>query len=266
MSLYLRRAHQPDAQGRCLTAGLPGQRDGLGHIGLEAFALQPGQAVSRSTGRLETGLVLLSGTGLIEAADLHAEIGGRRSPFEGPGHSVYLPPGAAWRFTPASACELALCHAAVPPGAAPPPPRVIMPGAVRCSTRGAGDNERFIRDLLPETEPAAAMLLVEVITPGGHWSSFPPHKHDTAGPDETALEEIYYHRFRRPGGFGFQRIYDHAGLDEALPLTDGAAVLVPRGYHPVSAAPGCDLYYLNIMAGPERRWQISTDPCFAIAR
>ncbi|WP_298286207.1 5-deoxy-glucuronate isomerase [Acidocella sp.] len=261
MRTKLRLPGAPDAEGRTLAAGLPRRGDGLAYIGLEAFELAPGQTLGRAAGALETGLVLLGGIGRIEAGGLAADIGGRASPLEAPGHAVYLPPGLAWRFTAASSCALALGHAAVPAGVAPPP-RIITPGEVRLSTRGSGQTARTIRDVLPETAPALGLLLVEVVTPGGHWSSFPPHKHDMAGPGETALEEIYYHRFARPGGFGFQRIYETGGPDDAVTLTDGAAVLVPRGYHPVAAAPGCDLYYLNIMAGPERRWGIATDPDF----
>ena len=106
------------------------------------------------------------------------------------------------------------------------------------------------------------MLVVEVITPGGHWSSYPPHKHDRdALPDESYLEETYYHRLKPAQGFGFQRVYtDDGSLDEALTVKDGDVVLVPRGYHPVAAPHGYDLYYLNVMAGPKRIWRFYNDP------
>ena len=106
------------------------------------------------------------------------------------------------------------------------------------------------------------MLVVEVITPGGHWSSYPPHKHDRdALPDESYLEETYYHRLKPAQGFAFQRIYTEDGsLDEALTVKDGDVVLVPRGYHPVGAPHGYDLYYLNVMAGPKRIWRFYNDP------
>jgi 5-deoxy-glucuronate isomerase len=103
--------------------------------------------------------------------------------------------------------------------------------------------------------------VVEVVTPGGHWSSYPPHKHDIDQPGETQLEETYYHRLARPGGFAFQRVYTaDRTLDETMTVEDRDVVLVPRGYHPVSAAHGFDLYYLNVMAGPVRRWQVSQAP------
>jgi 5-deoxy-glucuronate isomerase len=119
-----------------------------------------------------------------------------------------------------------------------------------------------VRNILPETEPAESLLVVEVITPGGHWSSYPPHKHDTAeAGEETALEETYYHRLDPPQGFAFQRVYtDDRALDETVCVEDGDVVMVPRGYHPVGAPHGYDLYYLNVMAGPSRHWIFRNDP------
>ena len=115
--------------------------------------------------------------------------------------------------------------------------------------------------MLPASAAAESLLLVEVLTPGGHWSSYPPHKHDCDLNGETQLEEVYYHRLARPGGFAVQRVYtDDRSLDETMAVEDRDVVLVPRGYHPVSAAHGFDLYYLNVMAGPVRNWQFTTAP------
>ena len=109
---------------------------------------------------------------------------------------------------------------------------------------------------------ADSLLVCEVLTPAGHWSSYPPHKHDRdALPRESFLEETYYHRDRPPRGFGVQRVYtDDRSLDETLTFGDGDFVLVPRGYHTVSAPPGYDSYYLNVMAGPVRHWVVANDP------
>jgi 5-deoxy-glucuronate isomerase len=111
-------------------------------------------------------------------------------------------------------------------------------------------------------EEADSLLVCEVRTPGGHWSSYPPHKHDRdALPGESFLEETYYHRISPPQGFALQRVYTGDGsLDETLVVRDGDTVLVPRGYHTVSAPPGYDLYYLNVMAGPVREWAVANDP------
>ena len=107
-----------------------------------------------------------------------------------------------------------------------------------------------------------ALLVCEVYTPPGHWSSYPPHKHDRdALPEESLLEETYYHRIDPPQGYALQRIYtDDRDLDEALVVEDRDVALVPRGYHPVGAAHGYDLYYLNVMAGPARNWIFRNDP------
>jgi len=109
---------------------------------------------------------------------------------------------------------------------------------------------------------AESLLVCEVLTPAGHWSSYPPHKHDRdAPPSETFLEETYYHRIAPAQGFGLQRVYtDDRSLDEALAFGDRDCVLVPRGYHTVSAPPRYELYYLNVMAGPTRLWAVANDP------
>jgi 5-deoxy-glucuronate isomerase len=122
--------------------------------------------------------------------------------------------------------------------------------------------EREITNILMEDQPAERLLVVEVITPGGHWSSYPPHKHDTENlPEESYLEETYYHRVRPDRGFALQRVYtEDRSLDETFTVGDGDVVLVPGGYHAVSAPPGYDLYYLNVMAGPVRRWKVRNDP------
>ena len=101
-----------------------------------------------------------------------------------------------------------------------------------------------------------------MITPAGNASSYPPHKHDRdAFPEETLLEEVYYHRLNPPQGFAFQRIYtDDRSLDVTMTIEDGDVTLVPRGYHPCAALHGYDLYYLNVMAGPKRLWRFHNDP------
>jgi 5-deoxy-glucuronate isomerase len=119
-----------------------------------------------------------------------------------------------------------------------------------------------VRDILPQTEPAASLLVVEVRTPPGHSSSYPPHKHDQDNlPHESSLEETYYHRLDPPQGFAFQRVYtDDRSIDEALAVEDHDVVMVPRGYHPVIVPHGYESYYLNVMAGPTRAWHFHNDP------
>jgi len=141
-------------------------------------------------------------------------------------------------------------------------PRLIEPKSMKRFSRGADLNERFVCDILPHTEPASHLLVVEVRTPSGHSSSYPPHKHDVDNlPQESLLEETYYHRLQPAQGFAFQRVYtDDRSLDESLAVEDHDVVLVPRGYHPVVVPYGYESYYLNVMAGPRREWHFKNDP------
>jgi 5-deoxy-glucuronate isomerase len=187
-------------------------------------------------------------------------LGTRVSPFEDVApHAIYLPPGRDFEIVAETAAEVALCFAPATQGVAP---RLIEPSSMRRMVRGQGSNTRYVRDILPQDAPAEALLVVEVITPPGHSSSYPPHKHDTeAIPEESSLEETYYHRLDPPQGFVFQRVYtDDRSLDEALVVEDRDVVLVPRGYHPVVVPHGYTSYYLNVMAGPQRVWHFRNDP------
>jgi 5-deoxy-glucuronate isomerase len=203
---------------------------------------------------------MLSGKARVSASGRNfGVIGGRASPFEADPWSLYAPARSQWSLTAETDCEIAVCTS---PAEGKLPARVIRPEQVGQETRGKGTNIRHVRNILPETEPAESLLVVEVITPSGHWSSYPPHKHDRdALPDESFLEETYYHRLNPPSGFALQRVYtDDRSLDETLAASDGDVVLVPRGYHPVGAPHGYELYYLNVMAGPKRVWKFHNDP------
>jgi 5-deoxy-glucuronate isomerase len=140
---------------------------------------------------------------------------------------------------------------------------VILPNEHPQIVRGKGSNTRYVTNIMPENDGSAnALLVVEVITPGGNTSSYPPHRHDRNDlPNESYLEETYYHRFNPPQGYGFQRVYtDNRSLDEAISIEDGDVVMVPEGYHPVATLHGYDSYYLNVMAGPSRIWKFHNEP------
>jgi 5-deoxy-glucuronate isomerase len=139
----------------------------------------------------------------------------------------------------------------------------VLPGeTIAVETRGHGPLERYVHPILMDDQGAESLLVVEVLTPAGHWSSYPPHKHDHDDPPrQSRLEETYYHRIRPERGFGLQRVYAYdTALDETLTFRDRDCVLVPRGYHTVSAPPGYEVYYLNVMAGPTRLWAVANDP------
>lgn len=234
---------------------------GWTYVGFEVLKLAEGQTVSKETGDREVCLVLLSGIADVATANgKWNRIGKRMNVFEQiPPYSVYVPGNDRYEVTALTGLELAICSA---PGRGGHAARLIAPEQVGVETRGYGNIERYIHNILPEQEPADSLLVVEVFTPNGHWSSYPPHKHDRdALPEESFLEETYYFRVKPERGFAVQRVYtDDRTLDETLVVKDGEAVLVPRGYHPVSAPPGYDVYYLNVMAGPHRTWKFHNDP------
>jgi 5-deoxy-glucuronate isomerase len=259
MTDLLVRKHAPDARG--VVVEVTPERAGWRHVGFRVQRLAAGQTVAGHEAGRETCLVVLSGKADITVAGQRFEgVGGRASVFDAaaPG-AVYAPAGAEWSATALTDVELAVCTA---PGTGAGAPRRIDPERMSQEVRGQGTNTRHVRNILPQTEPAESLLVVEVITPAGNWSSYPPHKHDTAtAGEETALEETYYHRLRPAQGFAFQRVYtDDRSLDQTMAVEDGDVVMVPRGYHPVGAPHGYDLYYLNVMAGPKRQWIFHNDP------
>ena len=253
------RPHAPGPDGSVLEV-TPASA-GWSHVGFQVVKLEPGQVHQGGTEQREACLVVLTGTADVEAGRLSlSHLGGRESVFEDAAPAaVFVPAGVTYHVTAITPVELAIGSA---PGSGGGEPRLIDPARMSREVRGEGTNQRFVRNILPETEPAESLLVVEVITPGGHWSSYPPHKHDTATEgEETALEETYYHRVNPPQGFAIQRVYtDDRSLDETISVEDGDVVMVPRGYHPVGAPHGYDVYYLNVMAGPRRNWIFRNDP------
>ncbi len=229
---------------------------GWDYVGFDMHRLQAGETVSNNTGDREVCLVYVTGKGTARAGDEDfGSLGKRMSPFEGVPAAIYVPAHTDWTVTAETEMELAVCSAPDSEGSLPP--RLIRSEDLSKETRGHGTNTRYVTNILPEDQPAQSLLVVEVITPGGHTSSYPPHKHDQDNlPHESLLEETYYHRLNPPQGFGFQRVYtDDRSLDESMAVEDGDVTLVPRGYHPCAACHGYDLYYLNVMAGPKRTWK-----------
>jgi 5-deoxy-glucuronate isomerase len=235
---------------------------GWSHVGFEALRLAAGESMQITLPEDREGcLVVLTGSAQI-AVDARplGTLGGRSSVFEERSpDAVYAPPGSIYAMRAVDAVELALASA---PARGRHAARVIPAASMQRSVRGQGTNTRFVCDILPEGEPAESMLVVEVVTPAAHSSSYPPHKHDTDNlPHESSLEEIYYHRIDPPQGFAFQRVYtDARDIDESMAVGDHDLVMVPRGYHPVVMPHGYRGYYLNVMAGPRREWRFKNDP------
>ena len=259
MSKLLSCPSSPDEFG-CIQKITP-QSAGWEYVGFEVYKLNPGQILDNDTQGQEVCLVLVSGIAHVKTLNKSwSDLGGRISVFDkcAP-YSVYVPPGDHYRVEADSDVELAICKA---PAEGKYPARLIEPGDCSYETRGGGTNRRYVCNILFGNFAAEKLLVCEVITPGGNWSSYPPHKHDRAlKSQETRLEETYYHRLNPPQGFAFQRVYtDDRSLDETMTVEDGSVVMVPEGYHPVGAAHGYDLYYLNVMAGPKRDWIFYNDP------
>jgi 5-deoxy-glucuronate isomerase len=246
-------------QGRDIVQ-VTGPSSGLKYVGFSAHRLQPGEELALPAGDREVCLVVLSGVVTVRAGSAEfARIGRRDSVFEDvPPFAVYAPGTAPLTVAVHRAAELAVCTA---PGTGMLPPRLIAPEQMKRTVRGKDLNTRYVTDILPQDAPAESVLVVEVKTPSGHSSSYPPHKHDRAAPDETFLEETYYHRLDPPQGFVFQRVYtDERDLDESHAVEDHDVMVVPRGYHPVVVPWGYRSYYLNVMAGPDRAWRFHNDP------
>ena len=259
MSRLLSRWQQPNAEGRtqCVTP----ESAGWGYVGFEAYELQEGQTLTLPAVSEERCLVLVAGRASISTPSAQfTDIGERMSPFERKRPwAVYVTRGDSCRVVAETHLELAVCRA---PGKGTHPSRLIRPQDIGAEARGRGNNRRFVHNILPDTAQADSLLVVEVFTEEGCTSSYPSHKHDTDNvPHETYLEETYYHRINPPQGFCFQRVYtDDRTLDESMAVYDRDVVMAPRGYHPVATLAGYDNYYLNVMAGPVRKWLFSWEP------
>jgi 5-deoxy-glucuronate isomerase len=202
----------------------------------------------------EAAIVLLSGR-----VELDGETASRSSVFEQPASAVYLPPGAAIDVEATTDAELALVATRGYDLTSSDDPTVVHPDDVVIQARGRPGWQRDVHDVIAEPVSARHLLLGETFNEPGQWSSFPPHKHD-GGDGEIALEEVYYYRFDRPDGFGFQGLYEADGEATAVFLKHGSIVGIPRGYHPVCAAPGYRLYYLWALVGDHRQLAMHEDP------
>jgi 5-deoxy-glucuronate isomerase len=241
---------------RDATKGIDPRSAGWTYLSFRTVRREPGEEFSGRTGGEETALIWLGGTAGVDGV---GEVGERADVFSGLPSALLLPPGSAYRLRAQTPLQLAIVSAPAEPTSRP---RLIRPGDIRVEMRGKGVTERRIHWILSEHDPAARLLLVEVLTPAGHWSTYPPHKHDEDREGiERALEELYYYRFNPEHGFAFQGIYTRSrDLNVSIRARNHDLVLVPRGYHVVSAAPGYDCYYLNAMAGAVREWLFTTDP------
>ncbi len=240
---------------------------GWEYVGLRVIRIDNGEFWNYSTGNDEVCLVPLSGKATVETADKTWEIGREGGIFAGKPTALYLPLGSTFTVKASQPTELAVTSSRATRVF---PARLIAPDDIDVELRGAGNAARQINHIIKPDFAADTLLVVEVYTPSGNWSSFPPHKHDVSRmPEESKLEEIYYYRFQPSEGFGLQRLYAGDGsFDFAWVIKDGDVMLVPEGYHAFATAHGYTAYYLNILAGdePVRTMQPADDPAYGWVR
>jgi 5-deoxy-glucuronate isomerase len=243
------------------------------YLSVEAGRFDPG-AFSLSRPGHEACVVVVGGGGarVVGPNDDRYELDHRTSPFEELPSAIYVPKTEGWTLIPEpdDGASMTLAIAWAPRSArtgVSREPIVIRPRDVAVETRGAGNTTRQVSHVLDAESPADRLIIVEVLTPGGNWSSWPPHKHDIdAMPDEAVLEEVYLYGFRRSEAWGVQRLYrrpEHTPggpRDATWAVREGDLLIVSDGYHPFGAIAGDDAWYLNALAGDRRTLACSFDP------
>jgi len=242
------------------------EQAGFDYLKFEVRKLRAGESCSGKTANHELGIVAFGGRFSVTSSQGNwNDLGGRANVFDGLPWTLYLSIGTEFTVVAETDCDLAFCYCRAEEFH---PARVIPPSDVTVEIRGGGNATRQINHFIRPDFPAHRLLMCEVYTPSGNWSSYPPHKHDVHDlPGEVDLEEIYYYRIDRPEGYAIQRVYTaDRRLDETITVRDGELVLVPEGYHPVVAAHGYNVYYLNALAGSARSMAATDDPDFAWVR
>jgi 5-deoxy-glucuronate isomerase len=245
------------------------QSAGWDHLSFAARQMKRGGTWNFETHDNELALVVLGGVCEITSnVGKWADVGRRPNVFRGMPYTLFLPPGTRFSVEAKSQhldiaygwCVAKESH----------PARLVKPAEVEIEIRGGDNVSRQINKMIPPGFPASRLVVVEVYTPSGNWSSYPPHKHDEHSVDasgkilEADLEEVYFYKIDRPEGFAYQRIYTpDRNIDELLLARDSHLVLSPRGYHPVVAAPGYNCYYLNMLAGSAQSLAATDDPDYA---
>lgn len=264
---------QPDATDPELILAVTPEQAGWDYISFQVRRLATGQSWSFTSGANEVAIVNFTGVYSVQSTrGTWQGIGGRANVFTGAAHALYLPRQTDFTITADQGGEFAVTWV---PTDEDHDPWLIKPGDVPISIRGGDNASRQINDLLPPGSPVHRLVLVEVYTPSGNWSSYPGHKHDVHIEDasgklvEADLEEVYFYKIDKPHGFAYQRVYtdEHSPLHQAgYPINavilaeDNCAVLVPEGYHPVVSAPGYTTYYLNVLAGSAQSLANQDDP------
>lgn len=262
--LLIKPVSLPNGSGESLV--VTPESTGFEYLSMRIRKLLRGEEFSGATADCELGLVMLGGTCSVKSnSGSWSGIGDRSHVFSGLPTALYLPINTDFTVTAETDCEFALCFSRADEAF---PARLITPDQVEVEIRGGANATRQINHILKPEFSAQRLMLVEVYTPSGNWSSYPPHKHDVhSPPQEVDLEELYYYKVDRPEGYAIQRVYTADGsIDQTITVRDGELVLIPEGYHPVVAAHGYNVYYLNALAGTARSMAASDDPVYAWVR
>ena len=250
-------------------ASVTAEQAGWDYLNMDAFRLSKGQTRSGQTNGYEQVWVLLSGQCRFRSDKMDfGEIGRRPNVFSGMPWAVYLSRNSTYEIEALSdTLEIATCWVVTEEDH---PARLVTPTDCPIEIRGGGTASRQINGILPPGFPCQRLVCVEVYTPPGHWSSYPPHKHDVHRVDENGkvlevdLEEIYFYKIEPSDGFAYQRVYTTDGkVDSLMMARHHDAVLVPEGYHPVASPPGYTTYYLNFLAGSAQSLANVDDPQLA---
>ena len=245
---------------------LTSEQAGWTYLNFEAKILDLGEQISGNTGEYEYCIALLGGNFRVEAKEQVWETGnGRKNVFSGIGHAMYLSRNTDYTLTAQSdKTDIAICWVATDEDHAP---RMKRPEEASIEYRGGDNANRQINSLLEPGFDCHKIVCVEVYTPSGNWSSFPAHKHDERKVDaegnllEANLEEIYFYKIDKPQGYAIQQVYtEDRSLDEIIRAKNNEAILIPRGYHPVVAGHGYNVYYLNFLAGSDQSLAATSDP------
>lgn len=262
MSKLLRKPNPNEVSpGVTIVHNVTSNNSPLEYVGFKVIDLAQGASYKEELGKVECCIVAL--TGKINVSDydqVFKNLGTRESVFEKKAtDSVYVSNDRSFEVEALTQARVALCYS---PSHTPLPTKLIKAADNGTEQRGKYNNQRLVHNILPDSDPSAnSLLVVEVYTESGNWSSYPPHKHDQDNlPHESFLEESYYHELNPRQGFVFQRVYtEDRSLDETMTVENGDVVLVPAGYHPVGVPDGYQSYYLNVMAGPKRIWKFHND-------
>lgn len=252
------------------------EQAGWEHVHFQVRGLAAQQSWASTTGEHELAIVVLGGSIEVESSrGRWQHIGKRKDVFNGLPSALYLPRQTTFTVTAESTAEFAVAWTRTDQDREP---RQVTPKDVEIEIRGGDNATRQINSILPPGFPCHKLVIVEVYTPGGNWSSYPPHKHDVHKTDQSGnvieadLEEVYFYKINPPEGFAFQRVYTDSAsplhragfpFDATVLARNNDAVLIPEGYHPVTSAPGYTTYYLNVLAGSAQSLANSEDPRYA---